>query len=358
MTHTRDIVPLRLQLTPMQVSEAPPQAIVRAARRSPRARIPVDTSAIAPVRGCELILHPGEAGEILVKLQNLANRTLYIDIHAEGDFPSQWCRIGMEGHTIPAKGQMEAVLYFQIADDFFESSNAIGFRESLKLDYQGQIYVSYAQHNSERSDESPTALPYIESEDFYLYIRPRSLYQEFLPEIYREIDFIGRLLKIFEQAFEPAVQTLDTLWAYLDPLTAPEAMLPFLAYWVGWPLTPSLSLSRQRYLIRQAIELYRWRGTRRGLRLYIHLFTELPLDEDLPEPEKHISIQEVFGRGFIMAETYVGRDAIIGGGQPYHFSVHLRPDGTHQIDERLVHQIIEQEKPAFCTYDLYISSTP
>jgi len=60
------------------------------------------------------------------------------------------------------------------------------------------------------------------------------LYAKFLPAIYQELDFVGRFLKIFEQAFEPAVNSLDTLWAYLDPTTAPQGLLPFLAHWVGW----------------------------------------------------------------------------------------------------------------------------
>lgn len=358
MTQARDILPLRLQLTPMQVSETTPQAIVRAAVRSQGMRMPPDSSLLAKVGVCELILHPGEASEILVKLQNLGSHTLHLNIHIEGNFPSQWCRIGMEGNTLPPRGQMEAVLYFQMPANFFESQDSLKFGESLKLDYQGQIHVSYAQQEAGQLDEHPTLFPYLESADFSLYVRPRSLYKEFLPEIYQEIDFMGRLLKIFEQAFEPAVQTLDVLWAYLDPLTAPETLLPFLGYWVGWPLSPSLSRSRQRYLIRQAMELYRWRGTRRGLRLYLHLYTDLPLDEQLPEDEKHISIQEVFGRGFLTGETHIGRDSIIGGGRPYHFKVKLRPDSTHPIDELLVRQIIEQEKPAFCTYELHIVPSP
>ena len=166
---------------------------------------------------------------------------------------------------------------------------------------------------------------------------------------------MGRLLKIFEQSFEPAVQTLDSLWAYLDPLTAPQALLPFLAQWVAWQMQPQIGLQRQRQLIRSAIQIYRWRGTRRGLRFYLHLATDLPLDEHLlDEADKHIGISESFGRGAVFGESRLGEDAILGGGRPFHFIVHLRPDSSHQIDESLVRSIIEQEKPAFCTYDLYI----
>ena len=47
---------------------------------------------------------------------------------------------------------------------------------------------------------------------------------------------------------------------------------------------------------------------------------------------------------------------MLGGGRPYHFIVRLRPDQRNQIDERLVRDIIEREKPAFCTYELELIS--
>ena len=43
-----------------------------------------------------------------------------------------------------------------------------------------------------------------------------------------------------------------------------------------------------------------------------------------------------------------------GGGRPFHFSVILRPPSSARLDEGLVRTIIEQEKPAFCTYELAI----
>jgi hypothetical protein len=47
---------------------------------------------------------------------------------------------------------------------------------------------------------------------------------------------------------------------------------------------------------------------------------------------------------------------MIGGGRPYHFIVRLRSQPPGLIDEQLVRHIIEQEKPAFCTYELYIAN--
>ena len=356
MTQARDILPLRMQLTPMQVPDVVPQAVVRGVKQSSEQSVLALQSPLANTSGCYLLAYPGEPSELLVQLENLGSYPLQLDIRVDGDFPSHWCRIRTEGEELPPRGKMEVVLYFQVPADFFESQEFGKSGEPMILDYQSRVYGYYSQQDPTNQVEGTRKL--IEPAPFNLYVRPHSLYLDFLPEIYREVDFIGRLLKIFEQAFEPDVQALDVLWAYLDPLLTPEAILPFLAHWVGWPLTPALSLYRQRYLISQAMELYRWRGTKRGLRLYLHLFTDLPLDEHLPENEKHICIEEVFGKGFVMGEAHLGQDSIIGGGQPYHFIVTLRPTDATQIDETLVRQIIEQEKPAFCTYELYIISSP
>ena len=351
MTQRSELSPLRLELVPMQLPEAPVDPVGKTAERS----LPMTTGIVgssAGFAGNQLLLYPGESSELLVRLKNQSDRPLQLNAEVEGTFPSHWCRLRMEGTQIPAKGQMEGVLYFQLPGNFFESENAlVSAKNPLPLDYSGQIYIDY---NVENSPEERRDAIYRVSAKFHLFVRPRSLYLEFLPELYREVDFIGRLLKIFEQAYEPAVNQLESLWAYLDPLTAPEMLLPFLSHWVGWKMDPRLSLTRQRYLIRQAIKLFSFRGTRLGLRLYLHLYTDLPLDEHLPETEKHISIQEVFTQGFVLGLSCLGDDAIVGGGRPYHFLVRLRPEPGQVIEEKLVREIIEQEKPAFCTYELFI----
>lgn len=306
--------------------------------------------ALIPDNQKNLLLVPGEPSEMLVKLENGGDRTLELELVLTGNFPQEWCRLGTEGHQLLPGERQEAWLYFQIPADFFEAPQALHSGEVLKLDYYGRLEV-YAAYPGTTQQLTASA-------EFNLYIRPHSLYLDYLPQIYRDVDFVGRFLKIFEEAFEPDVQTLANLWSYLDPLTAPKEMLPFLAHWVGWQIQPYLTLERQRHLIRNAIKIYRWRGTRRGLRLHLHLATNLPLDEHLPNEEhKHIGIFESFSRGFVLGETHLGQDATLGGGRPFHFSVRLRLNPNYQINEPLVRTVIEQEKPAFCTYDLHLESS-
>lgn len=359
MTQTSDRDQLRLLITPMQVSETALEPVSNTGTQDTTA---LGRSAVAAtlttVEGRavhQLVVYPGEPSELLLQLENRSHRPIYINIQIEKNFPDSWYNFHGEGNLLSPGGKMEAVLYFQIAADFFESHASWQPGQSLKLDYSGRINISYAFQDSQELLTPPVELPYQKYADFNLYVRPRSLYLNFLPELFREVDFIGRFLKIFEQAFEPAVQALDAIHHYLDSRTSPEAILPFLAYWVGWNLSPSISVERQRYLIRQAMEIYRWRGTKKGLRFYLHLYTGLPLDEDLPEEEKHIYIQDVFHRGFMTGETRLGQDSIVGGGKPYHFIVRLRTSNEYEVNEQLVRHVIEQEKPAFCTYELYIN---
>lgn len=292
-----------------------------------------------------LLLYPGEPGEILVSLKNPVDRSQQWKLEIKGDFPLDWCNWNnSDFQEIQPEQKLELPISLLVPEDFFENQFTVNQnKQHLQIDYQIQISICTQTGNTTQQ------LAY---QVFELCVRPDTSYSDFLPVIYREVDFIGRLLSIFEQAFDPAVQTIDTMWAYLDPLTAPEALLPFLAHWVAWDIDSRWSLNTQRRLIRNAIALYRWHGTRHGLRLYLHLYTGLPLDEHLPEIDKHISIREVFNNGFVFGNTHIGEDSMLGGGRPYHFIIHLRLPESHQIDLSLIGEIIEQQKPAFSTYEL------
>jgi phage tail-like protein len=332
--------------------------------------------------GKSLLLRPGEPAEIVLQILNLnegnisfwlmyllswaaepgldsliwykiawhlnENQSLYWKIKLEGNFPENWCEYQQsEFAKLDPKQQHQESIYFRVPADFFENQSVLQDKEKphLQLNYQCEIAIYRQTRNCEQA---------IEYTVFQLQIRPNSAYLDFLPAIYREVDFVGRFLSIFECGFEPTVQTLDTLWAHLDPLTAPTALLPFLAHWVGWNIDTRWDIDQQRRLIRNAITLYRWHGTRWGLRFYLHLYTRLPLDDDLDEQDKHIQIIEDFKQGFVLGKTNLGNDSMLGGGRPYHFIVKLRQDNFPAIDESLVRQVIESQKPAFSTYDLQI----
>jgi len=328
MTQTRANPPLQLQLFPMRITES-----IR----------PVDLDAA----GYNLIVHPGETTQLVAQLHNTGDHPLEVGLRLEGEIPPAWYHIGgLEGGELASGRRLDAVLQFEIPEDFFENHQTLRQDERLVLNYRTYVVVSFRDRETGRQSLETVALN--------LYLRPHSRYAQYLPVLYREVDLIGRFLSLFEQAFDPSVRALRVMWAHLDPLTAPEALLPFLAHWVGWQLDPRWSPSQQRRLIRNAMEIYRWRGTRQGLRLFLHLYTDLPLDEHLPELEKHICIQEASYKAFTLGNSYLGRDTAVGRGRPYHFHVRLRQNSDRPLDESLIRRIIDQEKPAFSTYDLLI----
>jgi phage tail-like protein len=267
-------------------------------------------------------------------------------------------RPGQPARVIGFGQQAETILTFNVPENFFEQQASSEQNDGLpKLTYEAQISLYAALYDSAQSPESLNKIVLAGFRTIQLRVRPRSAYTAFLPGIYRSSDFTSRFLAMFEQAFDPAVQTMDNLWAYLDPLTAPVALLPFLAQWVAWPWDPQLDTGKQRRLLRHAVTLYRCRGTRYGLRLYLHLYTELPLDDDtVPESQKSISVVENHRPAFTLGEAKLSQTPMLGGGRPFHFTVTLRPRGQNDLDEAKVRNLIDQVKPAYCTYDLSIES--
>ncbi|UBV44952.1 FHA domain-containing protein (plasmid) [Deinococcus taeanensis] len=92
-----------------------------------------------------------------------------------------------------------------------------------------------------------------------------ALYTEFLPPFFQESEFLSRYLKIFEAVWEPLQRRQDSLDMVFDPRVAPPAVLTWMAQWLGVPLDPHWPEARQRAWLREAVTLYRWRGTRYGL---------------------------------------------------------------------------------------------
>ncbi|MVN85672.1 FHA domain-containing protein [Deinococcus sp. HMF7620] len=92
-----------------------------------------------------------------------------------------------------------------------------------------------------------------------------ALYTEFLPPFFQESEFLGRYLKIFEALWEPMQRRQDSIELHFDPRVAPPQVLGWMAGWLGIPLDPHWPEGRQRAWLREAITLYRWRGTRYGL---------------------------------------------------------------------------------------------
>ena len=153
------------------------------------------------------------------------------------------------------------------------------------------------------------------------------------------------ILDVMETMHAPVESALDRLDVTFDPHRAPDAFVPYLASWVdlevlldvprtqGLLSSPSLSTGsgRLRELTAAAVTLSQWRGTRKGLSLFLETATGV--------------------RGFEVDEQVVDAD---GKARPFH----LRITAPRELIEHriLIERIVELEKPAYVTYELGFGS--
>lgn len=87
---------------------------------------------------------------------------------------------------------------------------------------------------------------------------------EQLPALYADDALAQRFTAGLDTVLAPVFATLDNLPAYFDPRLAPADFVDWLATWVG--VEPGrMPEELRRTLVARAVELHRWRGTRRGL---------------------------------------------------------------------------------------------
>jgi phage tail-like protein len=115
---------------------------------------------------------------------------------------------------------------------------------------------------------------------------PRFSYLErFLPAAYREerdsASFLDRFLANLEGFYtgiEDAVAAAQTL---LDPRTTPPQTLEWLAGFVGVVLDPAWDEARRRLFLRHAPDVFRVRGTMRGIEIALRLALDPCVDDGL-----------------------------------------------------------------------------
>ena len=172
----------------------------------------------------------------------------------------------------------------------------------------------------------------------------QSSYLEYLPALFRDDEFMGQFLLIFESILKPIENTVDNIPLYFNPLITPEPLLPWLASWMNLTLDPTWPEKRRRELVKSAAELYRWRGTKRGLTEYLRIYTG-----SVPE------ISEYTPGMRLNHETKLGINTQLGSsGGGHHFTVTLELDATSEVKDSTVKAIIEVQKPAHAAYTLQI----
>ena len=119
---------------------------------------------------------------------------------------------------------------------------------------------------------------------------PRQTYLRYLPELYQNgssNDFLPRYLSIFETIFTDIEANIDRSTKYIDAYEIPKDYFPWLNRWFGgeavlgraWPETA------QRELLERSAELYKLRGTKRGMLELMSLYFDHVEEGDDPWAE-------------------------------------------------------------------------
>jgi phage tail-like protein len=152
---------------------------------------------------------------------------------------------------------------------------------------------------------------------------------------------------IFQSLLDPIEQKADNTHYYLDPGTTPAEFLPWLASWVGITLEPGLDETGQRELIRQAVELHRWKGTRRGLR-----------DELRQRTGARALIVENFDGLRIGQDASLGLNTYLGAHREGCIAVTLAQGNESAVDHLRAEELVRDLKPAHVGHILRVVRAP
>lgn len=211
---------------------------------------------------------------------------------------------------------------------------------------------SYEEQNTVLEQSPPRGQMVYQGSKVTLHVARRG-YLELLPAIYRRSDAVGKnvvrdICFLFEHLFGSIEETLDRGHTYFDPYECPPEFLPWLASWTAMVVDLDWPVAKKRALVKRAVDLYRIRGTARGLALFLKLFIgKEPIIEENKWPF----------RGFrIGVDARVGIDTVVlppvDLAHCFTVTVPVRfADVTPAIVIR-VHDVIQLEKPANVQYYL------
>lgn len=172
----------------------------------------------------------------------------------------------------------------------------------------------------------------------------------FLPEIYRAAIVSGKplhaILAVMEALHSPAETVLARIDEYIDPHRAPPDFAVMLASWLDldryldWSggrkgegrVRYAAGLGRLRVLSALAVHLMRWRGTRYALERFLSVATGIS--------------------GYCIEENPADASGIP---RPFHIRVRAPAAALHLAN--LVERIVEEERPAYVTYEINFPST-
>lgn len=232
---------------------------------------------------------------------------------------------------------------------------------SFILGLDGETEVGEIPYTVVIEDAFPTDPKKVESEIVRGILNvqhPPATLVDMLPTIYREAmtemadetndeqpPFFERMMMGFEDSWEPLRRTIDNLDRLFGAYSCPPKHLLWLGSWVSVPFDENWPEMRRRRLVKEAVELFRWRGTQRGLKRYIEIYTGVePVIDDQPVEGWRLG-----------AHAKLGSDqTVLGDVPPHSFVVTITVPDASSIKEAVIHDIIRTIKPAHTAYTLSI----
>jgi len=159
-----------------------------------------------------------------------------------------------------------------------------------------------------------------------------------LPALFQEDDFTRRFVSAFDAALAPIFVTLDNLTAYLDPWLAPDDFLEWLGGWFGLILDEGWSIERRRAVLANAFEFYRMRGTARGLKAQVEIFTGGAVD--------------VIDTGGVATSTTAGE--ALPGSPNFAVMVRVTVDDPSTVSVARLDALVAAAKPAHITHKVEV----
>ncbi|MGD9997629.1 MAG: phage tail protein [Ilumatobacteraceae bacterium] len=161
-----------------------------------------------------------------------------------------------------------------------------------------------------------------------------------LPGIYHDDEFTRQFTGGMDDVLAPVFATLDCLDAYVDPWLTPEDFLEWLAGWVGVVIDEGWPLDRSRAVIANIAELYRWRGTVRGLTAELAIYTG-----------GQVEIAESGGAAWSLTPG-----AELPGADEPRLAVRISVEDPSSVDERTVDRMVAAAKPAHVVHIVEIAT--
>lgn len=159
-----------------------------------------------------------------------------------------------------------------------------------------------------------------------------------LPAVYLEQDFLRRFLTALDEVLAPVLLTIDNLPAHLDPRSAPEDFLAWLAQWVAVEPHEDGPVERRRKTVRGAVARHARRGTAGGLAEAVRL-----------ETGAEAEITESGGTAW----STVSQTALPGRARA-RVTIRVRERAGRPVDRVRLEELIGTEIPAHVGYTLEI----